>query len=181
VTAADTGVLSANALPHFLRETPNKGCVSQCHIRALPFKWIRALIRCWVDRVPYDESRYLAALQKAPFPNPQIRRAITFTICLRSASGRELDRSLWTRPNPWGRFLLFEIAFEQLKERMVSGGRIGSNCFEGKKERRCWNRNIVGSAPNTEVLEEDSSLRIQRRPFHVDQQLREVIVNVDDA
>jgi hypothetical protein len=35
---------------------------------ALAFKWIRVLFRCWVDRVPYDESRYLAALQKRHSP-----------------------------------------------------------------------------------------------------------------
>jgi len=37
-------------------------------IRALAFKWIRILFRCWVDRTPYDESRYLAALQTRHSP-----------------------------------------------------------------------------------------------------------------
>ena len=37
-------------------------------IRALAFKWIRILFRCWVDRTPYNESRYLAALQKRQSP-----------------------------------------------------------------------------------------------------------------
>lgn len=37
-------------------------------IRALAFKWIRILFRCWQDRVPYDESRYLAALQRRGAP-----------------------------------------------------------------------------------------------------------------
>ena len=32
-------------------------------VRALAFKWIRILFRCWKDRTPYDESRYLMALQ----------------------------------------------------------------------------------------------------------------------
>jgi hypothetical protein len=36
----------------------------QAALRALAFKWIRILYRCWVDGVPYDESRYLIALQK---------------------------------------------------------------------------------------------------------------------
>jgi hypothetical protein len=31
--------------------------------RALAFKWIRILYRCWVTHTPYDESRYLKALQ----------------------------------------------------------------------------------------------------------------------
>jgi transposase len=31
-------------------------------VRALAFKWIRIVFRCWQDRVAYDEARYLAAL-----------------------------------------------------------------------------------------------------------------------
>ena len=37
-------------------------------MRALAFKWIRILYRCWLDRVPYDESKYLMALQKRQAP-----------------------------------------------------------------------------------------------------------------
>jgi len=33
-------------------------------VRALAFKWIRVVFRCWQDRVAYDESRYLVALAK---------------------------------------------------------------------------------------------------------------------
>jgi transposase len=33
-------------------------------LRALAFKWVRILWRCWKDGVPYDENRYLAALDK---------------------------------------------------------------------------------------------------------------------
>src|SRR5215831_11078324 len=31
-------------------------------VRALAFKWIRIIFRCWQDRVVYDENKYLAAL-----------------------------------------------------------------------------------------------------------------------
>ena len=31
-------------------------------VRALAFKWIRVIYRCWKDRVPYNEARYLKAL-----------------------------------------------------------------------------------------------------------------------
>jgi hypothetical protein len=37
-------------------------------LRALAFKWVRVLFRCWVDRVPYDESQCLSALQKRGSP-----------------------------------------------------------------------------------------------------------------
>ena len=37
-------------------------------IRAVAFKWLRILWRCWQDRKPYDEPRYLEALQKRNSP-----------------------------------------------------------------------------------------------------------------
>jgi hypothetical protein len=40
----------------------------QAALPALAFKWIRILYRYWVDRVPYDESRYLLALRKRQAP-----------------------------------------------------------------------------------------------------------------
>jgi hypothetical protein len=45
-----------------------RGARHQAALRALAFKWIRVLHRCWVDRVAYDESRYLMALQKRRAP-----------------------------------------------------------------------------------------------------------------
>ena len=45
-----------------------KGATHNAAIRALAFKWIRLLYRCWVDRTPYGESRYLSALQKRHAP-----------------------------------------------------------------------------------------------------------------
>ncbi len=40
-------------------------------IRALAFKWIRILWRCWQDRTPYDEDRYLRALRDRGSPLAQ--------------------------------------------------------------------------------------------------------------
>lgn len=45
-----------------------RGARHQAALRALAFKWIRVLHRCWVDRTPYNESRYLDALQKRQSP-----------------------------------------------------------------------------------------------------------------
>ena len=39
-----------------------KGKAHQAAVRALAFKWIRILFRCWQDRTPYDEAAYLNAL-----------------------------------------------------------------------------------------------------------------------
>jgi len=45
-----------------------KGASHNAAIRALAFKWIRVLWRCWVDQTPYDEARYLSALRKRHSP-----------------------------------------------------------------------------------------------------------------
>ena len=42
-------------------------------IRMVAFKWIRILFRCWKDRVPYDEQKYLTSLQRR---NPRLWAAI---------------------------------------------------------------------------------------------------------
>jgi transposase len=41
-----------------------KGKAHQAAVRALAFKWIRILSRCWQDRTPYDEATYLQALHR---------------------------------------------------------------------------------------------------------------------
>jgi transposase len=45
-----------------------KGCKHQVALRALAFKWIRILFRCWQTRTPYDESIYLKALERRGSP-----------------------------------------------------------------------------------------------------------------
>lgn len=40
----------------------------QTAIRALAFKWIRILYRCWQERQPYDEAKYLMALKQKGSP-----------------------------------------------------------------------------------------------------------------
>jgi transposase len=54
-----------------------RGGTYQSALRALAFKWIRILHRCWVDRLPYDESKYLMALQKRNAP--LLKRAASTT------------------------------------------------------------------------------------------------------
>ena len=52
-----------------------KGCSYQAAVRALAFKWIRILYRCWVTRTPYDEAKYLKALQERGSPLLKIAEA----------------------------------------------------------------------------------------------------------
>lgn len=51
----------------FYRHQLLRGKAHHAILRALAFKWIRILWKCWVTRTSYDESRYRAALaSKAP-------------------------------------------------------------------------------------------------------------------
>ena len=52
----------------FYKSCRARGMSHQAALRALAFKWIRILYRCWVERQPYDETRYLMALQKRHAP-----------------------------------------------------------------------------------------------------------------
>ena len=52
----------------YYRQQRAKGCSYQVAVRALAFKWIRILHRCWQDRTPYDESKYLEALRRKGSP-----------------------------------------------------------------------------------------------------------------
>jgi len=45
-----------------------KGSSYQAAVRALAFKWMRILYRCWVTRTPYDEAKYLKALNERGSP-----------------------------------------------------------------------------------------------------------------
>ena len=52
----------------YYRQQRAKGCTYQVALRALAFKWIRILYRCWKTRTPYDESAYLRALERRGSP-----------------------------------------------------------------------------------------------------------------
>jgi len=46
----------------------SKGKSSQMARRALAYKWQRIIYRCWQDRVPYDEARYIERLKATNSP-----------------------------------------------------------------------------------------------------------------
>ena len=48
----------------YSQQQRDKGNTHQAAVRALAFKWIRLLSRCWQDRTPYDASTYLQALHR---------------------------------------------------------------------------------------------------------------------
>jgi len=63
----------------YYRQQRAKGCSHQTAVRALAFKWIRILYRCWQTRTPYDESTYLNALRRrgSPLLNSMVEIAKT--------------------------------------------------------------------------------------------------------
>ncbi|MGA8147598.1 MAG: IS110 family transposase [Gallionellaceae bacterium] len=52
----------------YYRQQREKGCSHQAALRALAYKWIRILYRCWKTRTPYDESTYLNSLRRRSSP-----------------------------------------------------------------------------------------------------------------
>jgi transposase len=48
----------------YYQQQREKGKAHQAAVRALAFKWIRILYRCWQEHTPYDESTYLQALTR---------------------------------------------------------------------------------------------------------------------
>jgi hypothetical protein len=52
----------------FYRSQRAKGKSPQMAVRALAFKWIRIVFHCWQTRKPYDEAKYLLALQAKGSP-----------------------------------------------------------------------------------------------------------------
>lgn len=52
----------------YYRMQREKGKGHWATVRALAFKWIRIIFRCWQSRKRYEEERYLAALQRSHAP-----------------------------------------------------------------------------------------------------------------
>lgn len=52
----------------FYRQQRAKGSTYQAAVRALAFKWIRIVYKCWQAGQPYDEARYLKALERRGSP-----------------------------------------------------------------------------------------------------------------
>ena len=48
----------------FYIQAREKGMGHHQAVRALAFKWIRILYRCWKDQTPYDELHYISVLKK---------------------------------------------------------------------------------------------------------------------
>ena len=63
----------------YYRQQRDKGCSYQAAVRALAFKWIRIIYRCWQSKTPYNEAAYLNALKRrgSPLLNPSTNTEMT--------------------------------------------------------------------------------------------------------
>jgi hypothetical protein len=61
----------------FYAQQRQSGNSHNAAIRALAFKWIRILWRCWQDRTPYDAARYERALHLRHSPLSHLLPATT--------------------------------------------------------------------------------------------------------
>ena len=52
-----------------------KGSSHHAAVRALAFKWLRIIFRCWTDRCPYDEAKYLQRLKNRSLKDPKKTKA----------------------------------------------------------------------------------------------------------
>jgi len=52
----------------YYQQKREKGNSHQSAVRALAFKWIRILYRCWKTRIPYNETKYLKVLKDRNSP-----------------------------------------------------------------------------------------------------------------
>jgi hypothetical protein len=70
---------AGHSIPHsvwaraYYQQQRSNGHDHPAAVRALAFKWIRVVFRCWKDSVAYDESKYLASLARARL-SPGCRR-----------------------------------------------------------------------------------------------------------
>jgi hypothetical protein len=73
----------------YYRQQRARGNHHHAAVRALAYKWIRIMFRCWKDRTPYDDSLYVKSLNKrgSPLaeglnkPGPDSTVEILSTVC----------------------------------------------------------------------------------------------------
>ena len=60
----------------YYEELRGRGKKHHTAVRALAFKWMRILYRCWKDRQPYKEEVYLASLAKRRVPMQRLVKSV---------------------------------------------------------------------------------------------------------
>ena len=65
----------------YYQQQRQRGQDHHAAVRALAFKWIRIVFRCWQDRVAYDENKYLAALARRGSPLSSLLATTATPLC----------------------------------------------------------------------------------------------------
>jgi transposase len=65
---AGCSILQSDWARAYYDQLKKRGKSHHAALRALAFKWIRIIFRCWKDRTPYDETVYLKSLIKRRSP-----------------------------------------------------------------------------------------------------------------
>ena len=66
---AGQSVIWSSWAAHFYKRMKDRGKKHHVILRALAFKWIRVLWKCWQTRTPYNEEVYLQSLKRRKSPN----------------------------------------------------------------------------------------------------------------
>lgn len=70
---AKQSILFCDWAKAYYQQQRERGKAFNTAVRALAYKWIRIVFRCWKDRLPYNEALYVAALRKR---NPDLAARI---------------------------------------------------------------------------------------------------------
>src|SRR5215467_8022469 len=65
---AGHSIMKSTRARAYYQQQRGRGSDHHAAVRALAFKWIRIIYRCWKDQVAYDENKYLGALVKRGSP-----------------------------------------------------------------------------------------------------------------
>lgn len=65
---ADQSIRFSSWARAYYDQQRGRGAAHHAALRALAYKWMRILFRCWQDRRPYHEADYIAALQRRGSP-----------------------------------------------------------------------------------------------------------------
>jgi len=92
-----------------MRQLRSRGKGHHAAVRALAFKWIGILFRCWKDRIAYDENKYLATLA---------RRGSPLAVLNVATAGERPMNILWNTKwkNCGGRSRKFRSSFDRLTQ-----------------------------------------------------------------
>jgi len=79
----------------------NRGDSRQKALRALAYKWDRIIFRCWKDRTPYDENKYLEALQRRNSPLLKLlnTKKSNWVSCAEILRSPEFQKNLHSKTN----------------------------------------------------------------------------------